>query len=80
MIVYPNPVRDYLQVSYESASEESRSVKIINVQGAVVFLQIQKSRTGTNHGNIPVLTLQKGICLNKILRGNKIEIGKFINN
>jgi len=80
MLLYPNPVRDHLRVSYECTSEENISVTIINIQGAVVFQQHMKSHAGTNTVNIPVLTFQKGMYLFKIQKGNEIEIRKFIKN
>jgi len=78
LLLYPNPVRDNLQVRYESSSEENITITIINIQGAVVFQQIMKSQAGTNDVNIPVLTFQKGMYLCRIQKGNLIEMHKFI--
>jgi len=80
LLLYPNPVRDHLQVRYESSSEENITITIINIQGAVVFQQIMKSQAGTNDVNIPVLTFQKGMYLCRIQKGTQIEMRKFIKN
>ena len=80
MLLYPNPVMDHLQIRYESLSDENVSVTIINIQGAVVFQQKKISRTGTNNIDIPILTLQKGMYLCRLQKGNIIEMAKFIKN
>jgi len=80
MLLYPNPVKDHLQIRYESMSEENITVTIINVQGAVVSQLKTISQPGTNDINIPILTLQKGMYLCRLQKGNKIEITKFIKN
>ena len=80
MLLYPNPVKDHLQIRYESTSEEVVSVTIINIQGAVVFQKKTISQAGTNLFDIPLLTLQNGMYLCRLQNGNKIEMTKFIKN
>ena len=78
--LYPNPVRDLLQVKYDSKTEENVYVQIINILGTVVYQQLMKSQTGSNYIDIHTDSFQNGMYLCRIQNGNKIEIAKFIKH
>ena len=80
MMLYPNPVRDFLQVKYDSKAEENVNVQIINILGKVVYQRLMKSQTGTNYIDIHTESFQNGMYLCRIQNGNKIETAKFIKH
>lgn len=80
LMLYPNPVRDFLQVKYDSKAEENVYVQIINIQGKVVYQGLLKSQTGTNYIDIHTESFQNGMYLCRIQNGNKIETAKFIKH
>ena len=80
MMLYPNPVRDFLQVKYDSKAEENVNVQIINILGKVVYQRVMKSQTGTNYIDIHTEYFQNGMYLCRIQNGNKIETAKFIKH
>ena len=77
-LLYPNPVRDLLQIRYESTNEENVRIEIINVQGQMIVQQNEISQAGTNYYSIRFNTFQNGIYLCRIQNGSKTEIAKFI--
>ena len=78
MSLYPNPVKDRLQVRYETFSEENVIIQLIDIQGKVICTQNSKSTLGINYVNINSDTFQNGIYLCKLQTGNRVEIKKFI--
>lgn len=78
MLLYPNPVRDILQIRYESSNEEKVRIEIINVQGQVIAQQNEICQAGSNYYSIPFYTFQNGIYLCRIHNGSNTEIAKFI--
>ena len=80
MMLYPNPVRDFLQVKYDSKAEENVNVQIINILGKVVYQRLLKSQTGTKSIEIQTESFQNGMYLCRIQHGNEIETAKFIKH
>ena len=78
MILYPNPVKDFLHLKYESKAEENVSVQILNMQGKVVYQRFMKSHAETNYIDIQTTGLQNGMYLCRIQNDNKIGTTKFI--
>ena len=78
IILYPNPVIDQLQISYESIKAWNVQVEIIDVQGKVLHQQTIISKNGTNHALIPVSQLSKGLYVCRLQSNEKIEIFKFL--
>jgi hypothetical protein len=78
MMLYPNPVRNFLQVKYESKAEENGYVQIFNISGKVVYQQLIKSQTGTNYIDIYTESFQNGIYMCRVQNGNNTETAKFI--
>lgn len=80
LILFPNPVTDQLQISYETMSEGTVQVAIFDVQGKVLLQQNLSSQTGSNHATIPILQLTKGLYMFRLQNGNKLETLKFLKN
>ena len=78
IILYPNPVIDQLQISYESIKAGNVQVEIIDVQGKVLHQQTIISQNGTNHALISVSQLPKALYVFRLQSGDKIEIIKFL--
>jgi len=80
MLLYPNPVRETLQVRYESTLDENVQIRIFDIQGKTIILQNMKTQTGTNYINIPFESFQRGLYFCQLQNGIKSEIAKFIKN
>jgi len=80
LILYPNPVIDQLQISYETAKAGIVQVEIFDVKGKLLHQQILNSQIGTNHATIPVVKLTKGLYICCLQNGNKFETLKFLKN
>ena len=80
LTLYPNPVIDQLQMSYETLKEGSVQVEIIDFQGRILHRQSISSQEGTNQATIPVTQLKKGLYLFRLQNGNNVETIKFIKN
>ena len=80
MVLYPNPVREMLQVRYESGSDENIQIRVFDIQGKTIIQEIMKTQTGTNYINIPFESFQRGLYFCQLQNGLKSEIAKFIKN
>jgi hypothetical protein len=80
MILYPNPVIDQLQISYEAIMEGVVHLEIIDLQGKVLYQQIISCQTGINHAIIPISQLTNGLYMCSLKNGNKIQTLKFFKN
>jgi hypothetical protein len=80
LILYPNPVIDYLHIQFTTSTTEILQLQIVNLQGKVVLLRALNSQPGKNYVIIPVTYLQKGLYLFRLQNGNKEEISKFLKN
>ena len=80
LTLYPNPVIDQLQMSYEALQEGSVQAEIIDFQGRILHRQAISCQEGTNQATIPVAQLQRGLYLFRLQNGNNVETIKFIKN
>ena len=87
IMLYPNPVNNQLQISYETLGAGNVQVEIVDLQGKVLLQQTISSQNlptgqagGTNQAIIPVSQLAKGLYLCRLQSNNKIENIKFIKN
>ena len=78
--LYPNPVNDQLQISYETLNAGNVQVEIIDLQGKVLLQQTISSQNGTNQAIIPVSQLAKGLYVCRLQSNDKIGNIKFIKN
>jgi len=80
LTLYPNPVIDQLQMSYETLQEGSVQAEIIDFQGRILYRQTINCQEGTNQAIIPVAQLQRGLYLFRLQNGNNVETVKFLKN
>ena len=78
--LYPNPVTNEFQLSYESIEARTLNVEIIDLQGRVLLRQTINSQYGTNHNRISVSQLQKGLYICRLRNDYKYETIKFLKN
>lgn len=78
--LYPNPVIDELQLSYESIQAKTLQVEIIDLQGRVLHREVISNQNGSNHAIIPLSQLGKGLYLCRMQYGDKSETIKFLKN
>jgi fibronectin type 3 domain-containing protein len=58
--VYPNPVKDQLQIQIQSLAKHTASLKMTNVQGKVVWQQTVYLQAGNNYVSLATSSLAKG--------------------
>lgn len=80
LTLYPNPVIDQLQMSYDALQEGSVQAEIIDFQGRIIHRQTISCQVGTNQATIPVAQLQKGLYLFRLQNRKDVETVKFIIN
>jgi len=78
--LYPNPVIDQLQMSYETLKGGNVLIEIIDFQGRILLRQNISCQEGANQAIIPVAQLQKGLYLFRLHNGNNVETTKFLKN
>jgi hypothetical protein len=78
--LYPNPVIDQLNISYESPDAKNVQIEIIDVQGRVLLNQTISSQNGTNLAKITVANLAGGLYICRLLNGSNPETIKFLKN
>jgi phosphatidylserine/phosphatidylglycerophosphate/cardiolipin synthase-like enzyme len=59
--VYPNPVKDQLNISFFSTQKQPVSISIINMQGRTVLKRSMTSENGVNNQNINDLSFSSGV-------------------
>lgn len=78
--LFPNPVTNEFQLSYESSEAKTLNVEIIDLQGRVLLRQTTSSQYGTNLNRISVSQLKKGLYICRVYNGEKFETIKFFKN
>lgn len=80
LMLYPNPVMDQLQISYEILKEGNVQVEIIDLQGRILHRQTISSQNGPNQAIIPVTHLRGGLYIFRLKNGTNVETIKFLKN
>jgi len=80
LTLYPNPVTDQLQITYEMEQAGNVQLKIVDLQGRVSYSQILKSQNGTNHATISVSQLPVGLYIFLLQSETQLETRKFYKN
>lgn len=78
ILLYPNPVEDNVQITYESIKPGSMQIKIIDVQGRLIKQLEQNCESGINHVIIDVSGLPQGLYIFRMQSGNKTETSRFV--
>ena len=78
--LFPNPVADQLQISYQAVQAGSVQLAIVNVQGSIVQQQSVNSQSGANQATISVAQLPAGLYILRLQSGTTLESIKFYKN
>jgi hypothetical protein len=70
---YPNPVTDYLNISYNLMGNKNLSLEIYSYSGTLVLQQDISGNAGKNTRQINLMDLPKGAYILKILNGESLE-------
>ncbi len=75
--LYPNPARETIQVQFTS-TKASILLKIIDMQGRVIYQQCISCQSGLNNIDISVSDLKSGLYFCQLQNVNSIKTLKFI--
>lgn len=75
---YPNPVTDRLVVAFDSRSQQTACLSLVNSVGQMVRTQVTEAQTGKNALQIPVADLAEGMYFLQIRMGQSVETIKVI--
>lgn len=75
IIIYPNPVKNIFKLSFNSNKSENLSVKVISIDGKIMYSENIKNFTGNYNNNIDVNNFSKGIYIINI-SNDKSNINK----
>lgn len=78
--VYPNPVKDQLNLSIVSPASEKASITVTDVTGKVVMLLNKTLVSGDNNLNINVSTLSTGSYYIRLVAGDETKTTQFIKH
>jgi hypothetical protein len=76
--LFPNPVSDELQISYQITKPMFLYIAVIDLQGKVWYQQCERSQLGINKTTISVSQLHPGVYLCRFQSGSKSESFKFV--
>lgn len=76
IVLYPNPVEDFLHLSFVNALQGAIQIQICTLEGRVV--QQQNHIDNSNTATLSVIGLSSGLYLCKASNGNTSETIKFI--
>ncbi len=71
--IYPNPASEFIQVDFEESDQSHGFIEIIDLQGKPV---INEKIYG--NAKIDVSKLSYGVYFLKLIKGNRVEVAKFI--
>jgi|GEM_PF-4774682 len=67
MLVYPNPVAETLNISFQSNVAEAVTVKVTDMMGRVIISSLQNSHEGNNNIALNATSLSKGMYMIQII-------------
>jgi Secretion system C-terminal sorting domain len=74
--IYPNPVNNNLQLSFEILKSTDVTVYVTDILGKVVLQENNILQSGTNHLQFNIGLLKNGIYFIKIISGNGLVLNK----
>lgn len=77
--VWPNPVKDKLNYSFQSNSNESLSVELIDIKGRVIYSSGQDVTSNLVYGNIDMSNVAKGVYFIKFNQGTNTQLSKVVH-
>jgi hypothetical protein len=75
--VYPNPVRDYMQVNITSDKADKATIVITDINGKSVNIQSTRIVEGINYVTLNTYNLSKGLYVIKIQLNEDLIVRKF---
>ena len=78
VLLYPNPVSDFINLSIESSKVGSAQLEIVDIQSKVVFSQNLVTQIGKTSVSIPASQLNQGSYVCRIQQEGKLDFVKFI--
>ncbi len=78
LVVYPNPVRDILQLQFLTHVASSAEISLRTVSGQIVYTTLMQFHKGWNNVKIPVKMFKNGIYLLTLKIGNDTVKRKII--
>lgn len=78
--LYPNPVTNFLHLTFRSEKSGNVKLSVINLQGKVIQQQNIACNEGTNYTDISVAELKQGLYLLHFQNRKKSEAIKFMKN
>lgn len=76
--VYPNPVKEALNIDFELASSSVISLQIFDNTGKVVYTQTNSGVAGVNSITIPASQMDNGIYFYTLQTSEGINVNKFV--
>lgn len=78
--IYPNPIREQLNINYSSATESETIISIMNISGKTVQQQITDVNQGANTLQMNTSSLPKGYYIISIQNNGQVHSQKFIKS
>lgn len=78
ILLYPNPVKDIIQVEYYSGRSIESTIEIVDITGNVAHSYIFISTSGKNTAKIVISDLAPGIYFCRLKYGDSFSTKKFI--
>ena len=76
--MYPNPVKNYLNLEYNSSKDAKAIVKVTDLMGRVLINRSQTALNGNNKMMLNTQSLSKGIYIVSLTMGDQITTKKLI--
>lgn len=80
MTLFPNPVSEELTLRLVSKSSESVEIQVLDVNGNIVYNQMERVVPGSNQIKMQLSHLSRGLYVCRINKGKCIKTSKFLKN
>lgn len=79
MRIYPNPVKDVLNLTYSGESLDEMKIDVVDLSGKIIVSQIVRQVNGGQTVGINLSILKKGVYMCRVSSGGKLlNVQKFI--
>lgn len=75
---YPMPASDQLNVTFNSATTQSNSIRIFDLVGKTLLNQTNNTEAGVNKFVIDISTIASGIYILEVVNGNQKRLQKIV--
>ena len=77
MVVYPNPSNGEFTLGYNAAEHGDLNIEIMNIQGQIVYSNIQNAVNGLNQYSINLDGLAGGVYMIKTTLNNEVKVSRI---